>query len=278
MEIISGTVIANEIKSSLKEKNQAGGIQPCLAMVLVGDDRDSLVYVGLKQKALEASGGRGELIQLPAAVSLDELIKVVEKLNADSAIDGILVQLPLPGELNDHQEEVLAAIAPAKDVDGFCPVNRGLLVGEHPGFISCAALACMDAVKRVAGTVLNDKKVLLIGDSFDVIKPLALMFMNEKCRVTLIPDFDPEVLKSFDIIVIEKGAAQVLKGEYLKDGAVVIDAGFYWYQDHMCGNVENASTKAVNGYLLPVPGGMGPLLIAKLMENVNLAARRGNHE
>lgn len=277
MEIINGTEIANEIKTRLKERNQAEGIQPCLAMVLVGDDRDSLVYVGLKKKALEASGGRGEVIQLPAEVRLQELIKVIEELNADSAVDGILVQLPLPGELNKYQEEVLAAIIPDKDVDGFCPANRGLLVGEHTGFISCAALACMDAVERVAGK-LNDKKVLLIGDSFDVIKPLALLFMNKKCPVTVIPDFHKEVLKNFDIIIIEKGSAHVLKGEYLKEGTVVIDAGFYWYHNHMCGNVDNSSTDNTKGYLLPVPGGMGPLLIAKLMENVSTAARRKPNE
>jgi methylenetetrahydrofolate dehydrogenase (NADP+)/methenyltetrahydrofolate cyclohydrolase len=277
MEFINGTAIANEIKHSLKERNQAEGIEPCLAKVLVGDDRDSLVYVGLKNKALEASGCRGEVIQLSAAVSLEELIKVIQKLNADSAIDGILVQLPLPGELDKCQEEVLAAIAPAKDVDGFNPANRGLLMGEHPGFISCAALACMDAAQRVAGR-LDDKKVLLIGDSFDVIKPLTLMFIDKKCRVTVTPDFDKEILKAFDIIVIEKGSAQVLKGEYLKDGAIVLDCGFYWYHDRMCGNVDNDSTNSFKGYLLPVPGGMGPLLIAKLMENVGLAARKKNHE
>lgn len=273
MEIINGTAIANEIKNNLKERNRAEGIEPCLAMVLVGDDRDSVVYVGLKQKALEVSGCKGELIQLPAAVSLEELIKVIQKLNDDSAIDGILVQLPLPGELDKHQEVVLAAIAPAKDVDGFCPVNRGLLVGDDPGFISCAALACMDAAERAAGK-LNNKQVLLIGDSFDVIKPLALMFMNKKCLVTVLPDFNKEILKEFDIIIIEKGSAHILKGEYLKEGTVVIDAGFYWYHDHMCGNVDNTSTQGTKGYLLPVPGGIGPLLIAKLTENVSAAARR----
>lgn len=273
MEIISGTAIANEIKNNLKERNRAEGLEPCLAMVLVGDDRDSLVYVGLKQKALEVSGCKGEIVQLPAEVSLEELLKVIEGLNADLAVDGILVQLPLPGALNQHQEEVLAAIAPSKDVDGFCPANRGLLVGDHPGFISCAALACMDAAERAGGR-LNGKKVLLIGDSFDVIKPLVLMFMNKKCPVTVLPDFNKEVVQEFDIIIIEKGSAHILKGEYLKEGTVVIDAGFYWYHDHMCGNVDNASTHGTKGYLLPVPGGMGPLLIAKLMENVSTAARR----
>lgn len=276
MEIINGTAIANEIKKQLREKNQAEGLEPCLAMVLVGDDRDSAVYVGLKQKALEVSGCKGKLVQLPAAVSLEELLQLIARLNADASIDGILVQLPLPGDLKEHEEKVLAAIDPQKDVDGFTPCNMGKLMSAHPGFVSCAALACMDAAERAVGQ-LEGKKVLLIGDSFDVIKPLTLLFINRKCSVTVIPDFDRDQLKAFDIIVIEKGSAQVLKGDYLKEGSVVIDGGFYWYHNHMCGNVDTASTQETKGHLLPVPGGMGPLLIAKLMENLHWAAREKKH-
>lgn len=277
LEIISGTEIANEIKNRLKQKNEAEAIQPCLAMVLVGDNRDSLLYVGLKKKALEVSGARGEFVQFPATVSLDEIKKVIERLNADAAVNGILVQLPLPGLLAEYEEEVLAAIDPHKDVDGFTPVNRGSLVGDHPGFISCAALACMEAVERVIADLKN-KKVLLIGESFDVIKPLALMFIAKKCQVTVIPDFDKKLILNADVIVIEKGSPWVLRGEHLKAGTVVIDAGFYWHDGRTFGNVDIASTKECEGYLLPVPGGMGPLLIAKLMQNLNFAVRRDINE
>lgn len=277
MEIISGTAIADEIKQKLKEQNQAESRQPCLAMVIVGDNHDSLVYVGLKQKALEASGGKGEIIHLPEETGPGELIKVIEQLNTNPAVNGILVQLPLPGQLALHQDEVLAAIDPDKDVDGFTPANCGRLAGDQPHFVSCAALACMEVVERTAAD-LKDKKILLIGDSFDVIKPLVLMFMARKCQVTVVPALDKELLPASDIIIIEKGKPLVLKGEHLKDGALVIDAGFYWYHDRMCGNVDINSTKDCRGFLLPVPGGMGPLLIAKLMENLNQAARRSVHE
>jgi methylenetetrahydrofolate dehydrogenase (NADP+)/methenyltetrahydrofolate cyclohydrolase len=271
MNIINGTKLANEIKHKLKEQNEAEGIKPCLAMVLVGDNRDSVLYVGLKQKALQASGGSGEIIKLPADISLGELINQIETLNADESVDGILVQLPLPDHLASHQEEILGAIAAGKDVDGFSPANRGLLMGDHPAFISCAALACMDAIERVVKPA--GKNVLLIGDSFDVIKPLALMLIDKKCRVTVTSDFSPQSAPAYDVIVIEQGGPQVLKGECLKSEAVVIDAGFYWYNDRTCGNVDIDSTADCSGYLLPVPGGMGPLLIAKLMENLNQAAR-----
>ncbi len=274
MEIISGKAIADEIKAGLKESNALEGICPCLALIDVGDNKENLLYIGLKKNAIDAIGGSARIIKLPGDSKREDLLEQIKNLNQDKEVDGILLQLPLPETLEPFREEFLEAIAPHKDVDGFGPHNRGSLMGGEPVFISCAALACMDICHRFMSP-LTKKKVLLVGDSFDVIQPLALMFMKELCEVAIIPQYYSDAMEDIDIAIIEKGVPLVVKNQGVKAGALLIDAGFYWFQDRTCGNVDRDVLAGVEGYLLPVPGGMGPLLIAHLMKNLSQAARKG---
>lgn len=271
MELISGTAIAEEIKNKLKMQNLDRSIVPCLGVILVGDNKESLIYVGLKQKAVEAIGGKLELIHLPENTSKQELLARIKTLNEQPEVHGILVQLPLPPGLDKYQEQVLETIRPDKDVDGFTPHNRGLLMGDKSGFISCAVMAVIEVIDRIVASVA-EKRVLLIGDSFDLIKPLAVRLISRLCLVTVIPEYDSDWAQASDIVVVEKGSALLVQGKDLKEGALVIDAGFHWHNNRICGNVDRDSLKGVTGYLLPVPGGLGPLLIAKLMENLTAAA------
>ncbi|MDD3364473.1 MAG: bifunctional 5,10-methylenetetrahydrofolate dehydrogenase/5,10-methenyltetrahydrofolate cyclohydrolase [Syntrophomonas sp.] len=274
MEVISGKAIADEIKAGLKESNAQAGICPCLALIDVGDNQENSLYIGLKKKAIDAIGGNARIIKLSEDTKREDLLEEIKNLNQDKEVNGILLQLPIPETLEPFREEFLEAIAPNKDVDGFGPNNRGRLMGGEPSFISCAALACMDICHRYMSP-LAKKKVLLVGDSFDVIQPLALMFMEELCEVTIIPQYYPDAMDDIDIAIVEKGTPLMVKNQSVKAGGLLIDAGFHWFQDRTVGNVDRDSVAGVEGYLLPVPGGMGPLLIAHLMRNLSQAARKG---
>lgn len=273
MNIISGKEISDEIRSHLKEANAREGLQPCLAIMVVGDDKENLIYIGLKENAVAAMGGKTRIVSLPAQVEKQEILQQIESLNQDEEIDGILFQLPLPQSLQVYQDEFLTAIDPSKDVDGFHPLNMGRLMVNNSGFVSCAALACMDVSKRFTEK-LAGKKVLLVGDSFDLIKPLAMMFTHEGCQVMMVPAYKAAYMEDVDIAIIEKGAPLLVKANGIKKGALIIDAGFYYEQTGLYGNVDKEALKAINGNLLPVPGGMGPILIAKLLENLCQAARK----
>lgn len=271
MEIISGKNIADQIKADLKEVNASAGISPCLMVIDVGENKENALYIGLKKTAVESIGGRTRIINLAADASREELLSVIQAGNEDQDVNGILLQLPLPDALEPFREEFLEAISPLKDVDGFNPHNRGLLMGAEPHFISCAAMACMDISRRYMSP-LPGKKVLLVGESFDVIQPLALMYIKEACQVTVASQYQPSLMKDVDIAVIEKGAPLVVNQEGIKEGVLLIDAGFHWHDNRVCGNVDKDAVAGMEGYLLPVPGGMGPLLIAALMENLSKAA------
>lgn len=273
MEIISGSEIAGEIKERMLKDNQNDNIRPVLAVIVVGDDKESLVYVGLKEKAVTYIGGETRYEIMPTATTREVLLDLINNLNKDPDVDGILLQLPLPEGLEAYQEGFLEAISPAKDVDGFNPVNRGKLTGNNPEYISCAALACMEVIEKYT-TSLKDKNIILCGDSFDLIIPLAAILISRGSKITIVPEYDAGYAAGADIIVVEKGAPGIVKGEQLKKGTILIDAGFYWDYDRISGNVDRSSVQYIEGYLLPVPGGLGPLLIAKLTENLNKAARR----
>lgn len=274
MKIISGKEIADEIKARLKESNIRAEISPCLAVIDVGENKENTLYIGLKKKAVDEIGGTTRVININGDASREEVLEKIKDLNRDVEVHGILLQLPIPESLEPYREDFLEAIAPNKDVDGFCPRNRGLLMGADPDFISCAALACMDISRRFMSP-LTGKKILLVGDSFDVIQPLALMFIKEACNVSVIPEYHFEDIEDIDIAIVEKGSPMVVKQEGIKKGALLIDAGFHWHQERVCGNVDRDAVSGVDGYLLPVPGGMGPLLIAELMENLTKAAHKG---
>jgi len=272
MEIVSGKNIADQIKAIWKEKNEQDGIKPVMATLVFGNDTESMHYIKLKDKAVQAIGGENRKIILEPDITKEQLLYRIQELNKDKEIDGILLQLPLSEQLQEFQEEMLAAIDPAKDVDGFNPINRGRLTGDKPGFISCAALACMEVIERTI-SALEGRRAVLIGDSFDVIIPLAIILVRHGCNVIILSEYKPTDIAGCDILVVEKGSAQMVKGEHLPAGVLVIDAGFYWEDGKVCGNVDSESVANIEGSILPVPGGMGPLLIAKLVENLSVAAR-----
>jgi len=273
MKVISGKTIADEIKSSLKQANSRAGVAPCLAIIDIGTNKENSLYIGLKRNAVAAIGGTTRSINLEENTSREKVLTTIQELNQDEGVDGILLQLPIPEGLEPYREEFLTAIALGKDVDGFNPCNRGLLIGGKPYFISCAALACMNISRRFMGP-LSGKKILLVGDSFDVIQPLAIMFIKEGCHVVVTPQYHPTDMEGIDIAIIEQGAPFIVKQQGIKEGALLIDAGFHWYQERTCGNIDRDEVAGVQGYILPVPGGMGPLLIAHLMDNLTRAARK----
>ncbi|MEQ8200964.1 MAG: bifunctional 5,10-methylenetetrahydrofolate dehydrogenase/5,10-methenyltetrahydrofolate cyclohydrolase [Syntrophomonadaceae bacterium] len=273
MEVIDGKSLADQILSNLREANAAEGLTPCLAAIDVGENPDNKRYIGLKRKAAGAAGGITRDVILDQDTGREELLARIEGLNQDDSVDGILLQLPLPAALAAFQEEFLAAISPSKDVDGFNPYNLGNLIAGDPLYISCAARACLEVSRRYAGP-LAGKKVVLVGDSFDVVLPLAVAFIKEGCRLTVIPCYESSYTQDADIAVVEKGSPLVVAPEDIKAGALLIDAGFYWHQGRTCGNVDRERMSPVSGCLLPVPGGMGPLLVAQLMINLSRAARR----
>lgn len=273
MDIISGKAIADEIKAGLQLQNSKAGISPCLAVIDIGDNKENALYIKLKEAAVKSIGGITRMISMDSQVSAAAVLQQIEELNLNPAVDGILLQLPVPLGLERYQEDFLKAIAPHKDVDGFCPHNRGLLMGKQTGFISCAALACMEVCSRYMSP-LAGKRVLLVGDSFDVIQPLALMFIKAACDIVIIPYYRPGAAQDADIAVIEKGKPLEVTGDGIKPGTLLIDAGFHWHQERVCGNIDREDLAGVEGYLLPVPGGMGPLLIAQLMVNLTQAAHQ----
>ena len=274
MEIINGNELAKKIKSSLRE-DHTNGLRPVLAIVLVAGDEESRVYVGLKEKAVHDIGGVCRQIITPGDITKDKLIMLINELNNDDTVHGILLQLPLPEGLQSSVEEILSAIDPQKDVDGFTPANRGLLSTDSQFFTSCAALGVHLVISQILAD-LNGKEIILVGDSFDVITPLAIMLMQAGSRVRLESDYTPAMLKNADAMVIEKGRPEIVKGEHLEHSLLLIDAGFYWENGRTVGNVDRDSVKECAGWLLPVPGGLGPILIAMLMKNLCQAARQRN--
>ena len=273
MQIIKGMEIAQEIKRFWRAANEDENISPVLAIILVGNQEDSSVYVNLKEKAVEYIHGQTRLVYLDEGADKATLIKNIRELNEDNQIHGIIVQLPLPQHLEPWREEILASINPDKDVDGFTPGNLGLLFSGNPGFISCAALGCLEVMERVYPGY-REKEIILAGDSFDLVLPLAVTLIKNGARVRVVPEYTPDLAGQAEILVVEKGGPRVLKGEHLSREILLIDAGFYWESGKSCGNVDQASIAACAGYLLPVPGGLGPILIAKLTENLCRAARR----
>lgn len=273
MEIINGKAIADQIKAELKEANAAAGISPGLMVLDVGENQENSTYINLKKNAVDMIGGNTRIVNLSAEASREEVLDIIKAANQDREVHGILLQLPVPETLEPYRQEFLQAILPEKDVDGFNPYNRGLLMGAEPDFISCAALACMDISRRYKGP-LAGKKVLLAGNSFDVIQPLALLFMREGCQVTVVPQYRPSSMEDMDLAVIESGSPLAVNQAGIKAGLLLIDAGFYWHEGRVCGNVDREAVAGLEGYLLPVPGGMGPLLIAQLMSNLSRAARK----
>lgn len=248
------------------------GREPGLAVVLVGSDPASDVYVRSKGKAAVEAGMESFEHRLPASTSEAELIALVRRLNGDEAVDGILVQLPLPEGVDD--KAVIEAIDPAKDVDGFHPVNAGRLAVGEEALVPCTPLGCLMLLKDRLGELAGLEAVVL-GRSNIVGKPMAQLLLRESCTVTIAHSRTrglPEVVRRADILVAAVGRARMVKGEWLKAGATVIDVGINRIDGKLVGDVDFESAREIAGAITPVPGGVGPMTIAVLLRNTLVAA------
>jgi len=255
------------------------GRRPGLTVVLVGEDPASAVYVRSKGKATEAAGMKSDTIRLPAETSQDALLELVRKLNADDSVDGILVQLPLPKQIDE--QAIIAAIDPNKDVDGFHPVNAGRLATGLDGFVPCTPLGCLMLLRDSLGN-LAGKDAVVIGRSNIVGKPMAQLLLGESCTVTIAHSKTqdlPAVVRRADIVIAAVGRPEMVKADWIKPGAAVIDVGINRIdagegKTRLVGDVAFDEVKDVAGAITPVPGGVGPMTIAVLLRNALVAAHR----
>lgn len=277
LELIDGKKISAEIKDELKaevEELKKQGKEACLAVVLVGDDPASAVYVKNKKKACEYIGVKSLSYELPASTSEAELLELIERLNKDDSVNGILVQLPLPSQIDENK--VIRAIAPEKDVDGFHPQNVGaLLIGEK-GYVSCTPAGVIQLLKR-SGVSIEGKECVVIGRSNIVGKPMGVLLLRENGTVTIAHSRTKDlkdICKRADILVAAVGKPKMITEEYIKEGAVVIDVGIHRMDNgKLCGDVDFDRVKDHVSKITPVPGGVGPMTIAMLMNNVVEAVR-----
>jgi methylenetetrahydrofolate dehydrogenase (NADP+)/methenyltetrahydrofolate cyclohydrolase len=277
-EILDGKNAAREVRERVRIETAAlierSGVVPGLATVLVGDDPASKIYVGSKRKACTEVGFESFGHELPASTTESELLALVDRLNADPKVHGILVQLPLPKGLNEKR--VIFALSPEKDVDGLHPVSQGRLLAGEEGFRPCTPLGVMYLVAKT-GIRLAGKRAVVIGRSLLVGKPVALLLLEQHATVTLChsrtADLAAEVGRA-DVLVAAIGKAEMIRGEWIRPGAVAIDVGINRTEAGLKGDVEYAAAAARAGYITPVPGGVGPMTVAMLMQNTLLAAKR----
>ncbi len=271
MEIIDGKKISNEIKEELKEKVsklRQEGKNATLAVILVGQDPASSIYVRNKKKACEYIGIGSVSYELPENTSEEKLLSIINELNNDSKITGILVQLPLPCHISE--KKVIKAISPKKDVDGFHVENVGSLCVGEDSFISCTPAGVVELLKR-SNVSIQGKHCVIIGRSNIVGKPMALLMLRENATVTVChskTEHLKEICKTADILIVAIGKPLFVNKDYIKDGAVVIDVGIHRDENnHICGDVDFASASEVASKITPVPGGVGPMTITMLMAN-----------
>jgi len=273
------TRVAADVSNLQKHHN----ITPGLAVVLVGDDAASQVYVKNKGEQTKACGMNSYTFRMPANASEDELLNKVGELNNDDAVHGILVQLPLPAHMN--ADKVINAINPAKDVDGFHVINSGLLATGQDAMVPCTPLGCLMLIKDALGDDLSGKRALVLGRSNIVGKPMAQLLLKESCTVTIAHsrtlDLPAECARA-DILVAAVGRPNMVKAGWVKPGACVIDVGINRIpapekgegKTRLVGDVDFADVKPVAGFITPVPGGVGPMTIAVLLANTVTAAKR----
>ncbi len=270
-QIIDGKLISSQIKDEVKERVaalKAKGREVTLAVILVGEDPASQVYVNNKKKACEYCGINSESFELPETTSEGELLSLIDKLNKDVDVDGILVQLPLPKGIDE--DKVIMAIDPAKDVDGFHISNVGSLCVGRKGLVSCTPAGIIELLKRYNITI-EGKECVVIGRSNIVGKPMALLLLRENGTVTVCHSRTKDlkdVTKRADILVVAIGKPKFIDASFVKDGAVVIDVGIHRNEEgKLCGDVDFDSVKDKTSAITPVPGGVGPMTIAMLMNN-----------
>jgi methylenetetrahydrofolate dehydrogenase (NADP+)/methenyltetrahydrofolate cyclohydrolase len=288
--LLDGKKLAESVRAEVKTGVEAfvkeHGRAPGLEVVLVGEDPASQVYTRNKEKASNEVGIRGKLHVLPASTTEGELMKVLDRLNGDETVDGILVQLPLPKQIGEHR--VLDAIRPDKDVDGFHPVNAGLLASGRPGLVPCTPRGSMKLL-ALAGAKLEGARAVVVGRSNIVGKPMAQLLLAANATVTMAHSRTKDlagVCKEADVLVVAVGRAELVRGDWVKPGAVVIDVGMNRIEipgaaqaagdkkkTRLVGDVAFEEAKERAGAITPVPGGVGPMTIACLLENTLLAAR-----
>ncbi len=270
-QIIDGKAISAQIKDELKEKvarMKEEGKQVCLAVIQVGNDPASSVYVGNKKKACAYIGIESLSYELPEETTQEELLSLIAELNARKDVNGILVQLPLPGHI--EEDAVIRAIDPKKDVDGFQPQSVGALCIGEPGFVSCTPAGIIQLLRR-SNIEIAGKECVVIGRSNIVGKPMALLLLRENGTVTVAHSRTKDlkqVAKRADILVVAVGKPKMITREYVKEGAVVIDVGIHRNENNkLCGDVDYEDVAPVCSAITPVPGGVGPMTIAMLMNN-----------
>lgn len=270
-QIIDGKLISTQIKDELKEKVaqlKAEGKEICLAVIQVGNDPASSVYVRNKKNACAYIGMESLSYELPEETTQEELIELIEKLNKDDKVNGILVQLPVPKHIDE--DAIIKAISPKKDVDGFHPESVGCLSIGQKGFVSCTPAGVIQLLKR-SGVEIAGKECVVVGRSNIVGKPMALLLLRENGTVTITHSRTKdlkEVTKRADILIAALGKPKFITEEYVKEGAVVIDVGIHRQEDgKLCGDVDFDSVVDKVSAITPVPGGVGPMTIAMLMNN-----------
>ncbi|PLX26698.1 bifunctional methylenetetrahydrofolate dehydrogenase/methenyltetrahydrofolate cyclohydrolase FolD [Candidatus Parcubacteria bacterium] len=275
--IIDGKAVAQKIKDQVKNEIKENNLDPGLAVVLVGDNQASQVYVKNKKKACEYAGIKSFSFNLPKETDEEELLKLIEKLNKDKAIDGILVQLPLPKHINSTK--ILLAINPDKDVDGFHPVNVGKLYTGAKGLKPCTPAGIIELLKNY-NIKISGKHAVVLGRSNIVGKPVAQMLLENNATVTICHSRTKaleKITKKADILIAAIGKAKFVKKEMLKKYVIVVDVGMNRDENNkLCGDVDYEQVKKVSSYITPVPGGVGPMTIAMLIKNC-LEAHKNLH-
>ena len=276
--ILNGKQVAAEIRAELKVRAEAlrkDGVVPCLAVLLAGDDPASKIYVRNKKRACEEIGIESRELLFPENVTEEELIAQIRALNEDAAVDAMLVQLPLPKHIDEAR--VLAEIAPEKDADGFHVVNAGRLFTGQTSVLPCTPAGCMELLRR-ANVEFSGKHAVVVGRSNIVGKPMAMLLLNEHCTVTICHSRTKDLARftrDADILVAAVGRPGIITGEMIKPGAAVIDVGINRLESgKLMGDVDFESAEPVAGAITPVPGGVGPMTIAMLMQNAILAAEK----
>ncbi|MCQ2542611.1 MAG: bifunctional methylenetetrahydrofolate dehydrogenase/methenyltetrahydrofolate cyclohydrolase FolD [Lachnospiraceae bacterium] len=272
--IIDGKAISMQIKDECKEKVaklKSEGKSVALAVIQVGEDPASSVYVNNKKKACEYIGAESLSYHLPEETSEEELLELIDKLNKDEKVNGILVQLPVPKHINE--DLIIRSIDPDKDVDGFHPINVGRLSIGEKGFVSCTPAGIIELLKR-SGVEIAGKECVVIGRSNIVGKPMSMLMLRENATVTICHSRTKdlkEVTKRADILIVAIGKPKMIDASYVKEGAVVIDVGIHRPDPDskkLCGDVDYDSVEPVASLITPVPGGVGPMTIAMLMSNL----------
>ncbi|MCR5410160.1 MAG: bifunctional methylenetetrahydrofolate dehydrogenase/methenyltetrahydrofolate cyclohydrolase FolD [Lachnospiraceae bacterium] len=277
--LIDGKKISQEIKDEVKAEIERDNIKAALAVIIVGDDPASKVYVKNKKNACEYCGIESLSFELPEKTTEEELLELIDRLNRDTLVDGILVQLPLPPHIDE--DKVIEAIDPKKDVDGFSTRSVGALSIGSDGFVSCTPAGIIELIKR-SGVEIAGKECVVMGRSNIVGKPMAMLMLRENATVTVVHSKTKhieDICRRADILIVAIGKKMMITQDYVKDGACVIDVGIHRLDPvenrgkKLCGDVDFDDVEPLASYITPVPGGVGPMTIAMLMKNVLKAAR-----